>query len=164
MISFSEYLLVTEEFKWEEFGDDDKKLGIYKNPTAEEIKLLKPYVRAIGIVRTGDLFVSATIEGVVALHDPVAIRSKKLYKTNYFKLHKPWFVSSGKKTFTLQRIRDTDTFAFGETENVKEIITKHKDIVKQMFKKLRQQNPKLKFVAKSIGDFVNIREFTVFAK
>lgn len=149
MISFSEFLIL-EVFKWQEFGDDDKNLGIFKNPNSKEIKLLKPHVRGIAILRTGDIYIANTNKTGRALHGELWKRTKEFYGNRDLP-NSPWFNDSGGKSMTIMRVGNTNVFAFGESEHPAGILD-DKAKIRQAFKKIRQKNPKLKFIAKSIED------------
>ena len=149
MISFKDFLIL-EVFKWQEFGDDDKELGIFKNPNSKEIELLKPHVRGIAMLRTGDIYIANINKTSNALHMYIGRRVKEFYGEKNFH-SSPWFNISGGRSITLQRVDNTNIFAVGESESMDDVLA-DKAKLKQGLKKLRQKNPKLRFVAKSITE------------
>lgn len=138
-------------------------LGIFKNPTKEEILLLQKDVRAI-ITPTGDLYVANTTEGIAGLHGPMGGRASELFNDKKI-IAVLKNMSNAKKGITMERILKTNVFAIGETENqVRVGLGTEKDAkmfqiplkdwkiarqdLKKLFQKAKKKNPHWKFLAK----------------
>lgn len=154
IVSFREFC---EEFRVKK--GDDESLGIFKNPTADEIKKLPKDVRGI-VTKTGDVYIGNIGHQMAGFHSEIHKRTAKIYRDRIGDA--VGFFSSGdyKKGVTIQRVGNTRTFVLGETTPRTDLSLRYplsNALGEQMLKKIklyiqkaRKKNPGLKFVMKNI--------------
>lgn len=137
MKSFKQHMI--EEFRGE--GKD----GIFKNPTPEEIKSLKPDVRG-WVDDKGDFYIGNRKMGTKSLHDTIMSVGGDLYKSRF----------SRRLSVTLHRIGNTKSFALGELEpRSNTTYDADADRIKQVkpwLKKARTKNKGIVFLLKNIWE------------
>lgn len=153
MKSFKEFYEKFKVFK------GDELLGIYKNPTVDEMKNIPADARGI-IIASGDFFIANNNQGFKSLHAFMSDRAILLYgvknEINKALEANPKKLKNG---ITLQRVGKTNMFAIGETDGFifdGDFIVDQKKIkidLKKLFTSAKKKNPKLKFLAKDIMEF-----------
>ena len=146
-----------KQFLAEEFREKSKGMGIYKNPTTEEWKKIPSDVRAL-VDLMGNLFVT-NVTGFIAggVHRDII---KWLADLDYITSGKrSKFVTDYegydvKEIITLQRVGKSMAFKFGESSHITSDVLDEPEykLVKMILKKVKKNNPKVKFILKNIDE------------
>ena len=146
-----------KQFLVEEFREKLKGMGIYKNPTSEEWKKIPADVRALVDTR-GNLFVSSVVgftsggvhrDIINWMSDLDYITSGK--RSKFITDYEGYDV---KEIITLQRVGKSMAFKFGESSHITSEVLDEPEFknVKGLLKKVRKNNPKVKFILKNIDE------------
>lgn len=140
MITFKEYLMLSEEFE----GENIK--AVWKNPSKVEMKKVPRWVRGI-ITKSGDIYLANTLQGEVSLHSELYINMRKTYDDGVKEEYDNY-----SKSLRVHRVSNTGVFAIGEVYRgqmvVLAIVKKWKPTMAKITKKL----PHIKFLKKQIDN------------